>query len=747
MRRWRPRDLPGLAARAGVRRCSGEEGAGRVGAVVAAKQKRALGSGRGRGADVGWPGAAHLRARCRARSLQQRRASALAAEGGTGTMAEPLPRAAAAAATTTTTMVRAALQELADDAEGREELAAFARALREEGGVKAALERPRPQRKMVTVILSGEDPLRVDSRDTPARRLGGEVLADALFQVTKSTAFKACVLVVWIGLGVTATGAFLGALPAYLGLVLSIAAGGSLWLFGMTQFAVLVLRLLSRRFEFWYLAGNLAAVGAGGYAVFEEQAAGVLWLLLISIGPFLALCFDSVARRSRATTVLYVVGEIIAMFLLAGLFFRKFKVRTVRIRVFSGDVSVNDRVFSSLVCYSIFAARFLAKSIIAPTCLVILGDLRSVKVRRSAAEQICTAYTLQHRHVEAAAAAAAAEPSRGAAAVAPAQQPRRALEDVAAAALDAACGVDEAARKLLLGMLDELACAPTEVRRNTRALQQEITALWADGGAGGDDVFERVLVPRFVPVVVESSRTIAAALGGPHLSDACYLVCRSPLYSALTTILCVSGFSLLWYELSFRDKAAVSSMYYAIALIAFVVNLFQTMLLNTVVLTKIVLRRWDTYWSLANVYAVAATGAFIFKDAGHGLAWIIGQILPSTYFLRDAAPPSKVARRIDGLALAIYASFHCYSVFAIWLHIYDVQDYFIDVLGVPVNLRQWCFAAQVNAAIIATRFAVRAISDQRKLMFAAGLIRVRMPAADARELRAVMLAEREVRTA
>jgi hypothetical protein len=118
----------------------------------------------------------------------------------------------------------------------------------------------------------------------------------------------------------------------------------------------------------------------------------------------------------------------------------------------------------------------------------------------------------------------------------------------------------------------------------------------------------------------------------------------------------------------------------------------------------------------------------------------------SSYFLRDAAPPSKAARRIDGLNLALYASFHFYSVFAIWLRLYDVQDYFIDVLGMPVNLRHWCFAAQVNAAIIATRFAARALSDQRNLMFAAGLIRVRMPAADARELRALMQAEREVRS-
>jgi hypothetical protein len=62
----------------------------------------------------------------------------------------------------------------------------------------------------------------------------------------------------------------------------------------------------------------------------------------------------------------------------------------------------------------------------------------------------------------------------------------------------------------------------------------------------------------------------------------------------------------------------------------------------------------------------------------------------------------------------------------------------------PVDLKQWQFAAQVNAAIIATRFALRALADEHNVIFCAGLRRVRMPAADARELRALMLAEREL---
>jgi hypothetical protein len=47
--------------------------------------------------------------------------------------------------------------------------------------------------------------------------------------------------------------------------------------------------------------------------------------------------------------------------------------------------------------------------------------------------------------------------------------------------------------------------------------------------------------------------------------------------------------------------------------------------------------------------------------------------------------------------------------------------------GVGVNLKSWAFAAQVNVAMIATRFAVRALSDERNLMFCPGLIRVRLP--------------------
>jgi hypothetical protein len=62
-----------------------------------------------------------------------------------------------------------------------------------------------------------------------------------------------------------------------------------------------------------------------------------------------------------------------------------------------------------------------------------------------------------------------------------------------------------------------------------------------------------------------------------------------------------------------------------------------------------------------------------------------------------------------------------------------------------VNLKDWMFAAQVNAAIVATRFAVRAMTDSHSLIFCAGLVRARIPAAEALELRALMLAEKTTR--
>ena len=81
--------------------------------------------------------------------------------------------------------MRAALYLLAADAEGREELAAFGERLREAVSVKSALEHVRPARVMVSVILSSEEPMLMDSRDTLSRRVGGVAFSNAMWQLSE----------------------------------------------------------------------------------------------------------------------------------------------------------------------------------------------------------------------------------------------------------------------------------------------------------------------------------------------------------------------------------------------------------------------------------------------------------------------------------------------------------------------------------------------------------------------------------
>lgn len=133
-------------------------------------------------------------------------------------------------------------------------------------------------------------------------------------------------------------------------------------------------------------------------------------------------------------------------------------------------------------------------------------------------------------------------------------------------------------------------------------------------------------------------------------------------------------------------------------------------------------------------------GAYVFVKPLHRIMWVLSQVQTSSYFFQDAAPYSQRARRINGAALGLYSAFQAWSCFAIWQHVYDCQDHFIDFMSVPVNLKHWLLAAQVNVAIIAIRFAVRALSDERNLMFCPGLMRVRLPEAEVLKLKDIMQA-------
>jgi hypothetical protein len=83
-------------------------------------------------------------------------------------------------------------------------------------------------------------------------------------------------------------------------------------------------------------------------------------------------------------------------------------------------------------------------------------------------------------------------------------------------------------------------------------------------------------------------------------------------------------------------------------------------------------------------------------------------------------------------------------VFAIWLRVFKLRDYWVDILGNSINLKHTLLGAQVNTAIVSFRFALRALMDQNQFIFIQGLKRETLPLADARELRLVALAERNI---
>jgi hypothetical protein len=459
---------------------------------------------------------------------------------------------------------------------------------------------------------------------------------------------------------------------------------------------------------------------------------------MIEIILGLTLLFgDSVGRRSQLCVVLYGGFALFGWALVSGLFLKSFPVHDVEFPMLHDVVSVNTRVLSSAVNLAVFLTRFAVTTVRSSGRLVLLPGLRNVKVLRSVAEDICKAYSLQARRV-----AAAVESGGAAGAVAPCPQRRVVLADVAAGVLRDASDDGSAAKAALVAALDDLSEVYMEQhRRATVTLRQEIAARWEHHD---EDAYERVLIPHFVPLVVDSRRTIAAALAGASLSDVCYSVCRSPAFSWLQVLIVPSGFSVNVYVLWGRGSGAAVYVMYAVIAAAFLLNCFQVLLFNTEVLRKVVLPRFDTFWAFANILLVAVTGAFVFENPQHKLVWAAAQVQTSLYLFQDAAPQSRRARRIVSLSFAGYAVYQIASVFAIWQRFFGVSSYFVTFLGQSVDLKHWLFAAQVNASINATRFAFRALSDERYMIFCAGLQRVRMSAADARELRALMLAEQDL---
>jgi hypothetical protein len=161
--------------------------------------------------------------------------------------------------------LRAALREVAADAEGRLELAAFAAAVRGAGNVKEkvleeVLKWKAPERAMISVILSVEEPLRLDSRDTVARRLGGEAVSHAVFKLVRTALFKRVAQLAWIVSAATLPMCFFGILSPVVSIFLNLPHYLIAPVFGSAVYLYPVVQLLLKRFDVWFVAANMAVM-------------------------------------------------------------------------------------------------------------------------------------------------------------------------------------------------------------------------------------------------------------------------------------------------------------------------------------------------------------------------------------------------------------------------------------------------------------------------------------------------------
>jgi hypothetical protein len=659
----------------------------------------------------------------------------------------------------------AVLREIAKDAEGREQVAALRRALIGTSSIKAALECKRPERRVVSVIVSSWAPSRVNSRDTLARRVGGEAWSRRMFWLSRSAAFNGVYMITIVGEVLTGLFALGGALDPLVALSIWPLCFFCLLVCVSAIFTIDIASRSLRTFDAMYLVGNILVVAVGGRALFEDARTGALWFLVWLQFLLVILC-DSIPKRTRWVSVMALVEAVGIAAAFAALYFQRVAIRDVTLRVLNDTISVNTRVQASMLNLFIFLLRVAIMTARHPDRLILLGGLRNVKVLSSAANDVLEAHAQFHRRIELAQSQLNSELNdnknartgtdgireQGGARVHPAGTAITppplldALAHAAGIALRQAVGEETAARDMLLAALDRLLGPREQPARSTLVMQRETTARWAllENPPSGGVLHERLLVPRFAPTIIDSSRTIAARIGGKRLNDLCYRVCSAPLFAALNAAILLPAYGLFCFVLSSEkdDDIAVPALL-AVYALASTLNAFYVLLLNEAVLRKIVLVRFEVVLALASVICAALCGAFIFSTPQHGTVWAISQLQMLTYYCFDAAPPSRSTRRLVSITLTLYAAAQAFACFALWRGIFHVHDYWIRVLGVSVNIKQWTYAATFNAAIFAARFAWRAIADQRNLIFCAGLMRVRLPAAEARELRALMLAIRQ----
>ncbi len=649
-------------------------------------------------------------------------------------------------------MVRVSLA----DHEGREELRALRAVLRQgELSGESALGRLSQARdELVSVIIASSLPICVDVRDTLAFRIGGDAFAAALNRTITS---RKCRVIMTFG---RAINLFIG-----LSSLLGGSIDGRIW-FGLTlvlyAYALVhlatdcvapIASMVIRRFDFWYLSLHGVLIAVTGFVIMDDPRRGATVAVIAATVP-LGLLLDSVAfSESNLQIVTFGMAMTWTLTIALVFFFRlPFGISQVNVVLFETTYSANDRFVGSVLCISIFFGRFMYAAVRSPGSLVILSGLVRARLPSAVVNDMFDAYSLQGRQV-AAALPRPAPASLGKAAVAPAPQsqpqpPQQQLlapklQSIASAALLEASGDEAAARTALLRALDDVLRAGDHMHRRSSITEQvRISQRWAAAGEGEEGEAVAVLLPRFVPLIVNRDGTIAAALGGARLNELCRDLCGCPRFHALVLVVRAAASAITVYSLTGRGEASLVAALLALLALSLALDAASALQLNVNVLRSVVLKSFNTWWAMGNVLGAAISGAFLFQDPRLSTVWVLWQLHTTGSFFHDAAPPTASARRTTGLSLLGVALLQLSAVPAMWARVLVVQEYNSHVLNVPVGLLNFCVGAQLNVALLAARFAVRVLQDQNSLMIRPGLAHAQVPLGVARNLRAHMIALR-----
>jgi hypothetical protein len=695
--------------------------------------------------------------------------SALAQAGEAGGAGPAQEGEAGAAPGSVRAMVRAKFA----DREGRHELRSLRAALRQgELSVKrsatAILSQVRDEK--VDVILASSRPMRVDVRNTLAVRLGGDTLATALRQVLVSRQYRLISAIVRllncaVLFGCMFNESINDSIDGRVQLCLASLAMAHTVTHMMTLCVSQMFSMVIQRFDFWYICLHGALIVATVAVIVDDpvrSAATATWGASVP----LALLVDCMAfTNGNLIKVFFLTVTLMSLACAMVIFYRlPFGMSQVNVMLFETTYSLNDRLVGSILVVNLYFARFAFIALRSPNSLVILTGLARARLPSVVVEDIFDAYSLQTREVGAALRSVREWPDIGnpdKAAVAPEPQsqppppPQQqqqeeqqeqeqlapTLRRISALSVLEASGDEAAARAALLRVLDEeLRDFGRAERRSSIVEQAAIAQRWAAAGKGEE--LEAVLLPLFVPLIVNRDTTIAAALGGPRLNELCRHVYGFSRFPAFVLIVRATASAIAVYSLTGRVAAWLVTALVALLGLAIALDAAYVLQLNISVLRSVVLNTFNIWWAMLNVFGAAVWGAFLFDDPRLSAVWVLWQLHTTGSFFQDAAPPSAAQRRLTGLSLVGLALLQLLAVFAIWARVFVVQEYTARVFGIPVGLLNVCVGAQLNVVLLAARYAVRILRDQSSLMITAGLAHAQVPSNVARNLRASIISLR-----